>query len=64
MRLISIEQVTYAGDVAHCVNTNSLKVFGRAFVPTFRPPAKYTGMYNWYLASLHFWFKVSVNLLS
>ncbi|XP_033990646.1 uncharacterized protein LOC117486326 [Trematomus bernacchii] len=38
--------LTYAGDVAHCVNTNSLKVFGRAFVPTFRPPAKYNGMYN------------------
>lgn len=38
--------LTYAGDVAHCVNTNSLKVFGRAFVPTFRPPAKYTGMYH------------------
>ncbi|XP_056277468.1 uncharacterized protein LOC130198340 [Pseudoliparis swirei] len=35
--------LTYAGDVTHCVNTNTLKVFGRAFVPTFRPPSKYTG---------------------
>ncbi|XP_067093089.1 uncharacterized protein [Osmerus mordax] len=35
--------LTYSGGVAHCVNTNSLKVFGRAFVPTFTPPAKYTG---------------------
>lgn len=37
--------LTYSGDVAQSVNTNSLKVFGRALVPTFRPPAKYTGMY-------------------
>ncbi|CAM4694819.1 unnamed protein product [Leuciscus chuanchicus] len=29
--------------MAHCFNTNSLKVFGQAFVPTFRAPAKYTG---------------------
>lgn len=38
--------LTYAGDLAHCVNTTSLKVFGRAFFPTFRPPSKYTGMLN------------------
>ncbi|RXN22060.1 hypothetical protein ROHU_036759 [Labeo rohita] len=35
--------LTYSGDMAHCVNTSSLKVFGRPFVPTFRPPARYTG---------------------
>ncbi|XP_056312322.1 uncharacterized protein LOC130223503 [Danio aesculapii] len=35
--------LTYSGDMAHSVNTNSLKVFGRAFIPTFRPPAQYTG---------------------
>lgn len=38
--------LTCSGDLANCVNTNSLKVFGWAFVPTFRPPAKYTGMSN------------------
>ena len=36
--------LTYAGDVCHSVNTNSLKVFGEALVPTFRPPARYTGI--------------------
>ncbi|TDG99988.1 hypothetical protein EPR50_G00200470 [Perca flavescens] len=36
--------LTYSGDVTQCVNTSSLKVFGRAFVPNFRPPSKYTGM--------------------
>ncbi|XP_036419498.1 uncharacterized protein LOC118803096 [Colossoma macropomum] len=35
--------MTYAGDVLHCVNTNSLKVFGRKYVSSFQPPAKYTG---------------------
>ncbi|XP_030295203.1 uncharacterized protein LOC115595183 [Sparus aurata] len=35
--------LTYARDVAHCVNTNCLKLFGRALVPNVRPPAKYTG---------------------
>ncbi|CAM4560459.1 unnamed protein product [Leuciscus chuanchicus] len=35
--------LTYAGDVVHCLNTNSLKVIGRKYVPTFQPPAKYTG---------------------
>ncbi|CAM4652090.1 unnamed protein product [Leuciscus chuanchicus] len=34
--------LTYAGDVVHCLNTNSLKVIGRKYVPTFQPPAKYT----------------------
>lgn len=37
--------LTYSGDMVHCVNINSMKVFGRAFEPTFRPPAKYTGMF-------------------
>ena len=36
--------MTYAGDVLHCVNTNSLKEdFGRKYVSSFQPPAKYTG---------------------
>ncbi|XP_038588681.1 uncharacterized protein LOC119913343 isoform X2 [Micropterus salmoides] len=35
--------LTYAGDVVQCVNTNSLKVFGRVLVPNFRPSARYTG---------------------
>ncbi|KAF1384383.1 hypothetical protein PFLUV_G00118420 [Perca fluviatilis] len=35
--------LTYSGDVTQCVNSSSLKVFGRAFVPNFRPPSKYTG---------------------
>ncbi|XP_058627811.1 uncharacterized protein LOC131538036 [Onychostoma macrolepis] len=35
--------LTDSGDMAHCVNTNSLTVFGRPFVPTFRPPGRYTG---------------------
>lgn len=43
--------LTYSGDMAHCVNTNSLKVFGRPFVPTFRPPAEYTGMSSPYLVT-------------
>ncbi|KAL0150590.1 hypothetical protein M9458_054183 [Cirrhinus mrigala] len=38
-----VSLLTYSGDMAHCVNTSSLKVFGRPFVPTFRPPARYTG---------------------
>lgn len=43
--------LTYSGDMAHCVNTNSLKVFGRPFVPSFRPPTKYTGTSYPYLAA-------------
>ncbi|CAL8271039.1 unnamed protein product [Merluccius merluccius] len=39
----SLLTYTYSGDVTQCVNTNSFKVLGRAFVPTFRPPSKYTG---------------------
>ncbi|MCI4379009.1 hypothetical protein PGIGA_G00222900 [Pangasianodon gigas] len=35
--------ITYAGEVVHCINTNSLKVFGRKYIPSFRPPSKYTG---------------------
>ncbi|KAB5528391.1 hypothetical protein PHYPO_G00139690 [Pangasianodon hypophthalmus] len=35
--------LTYAGEVVHCINTNSLKVFGRKYIPSFRPPSKYTG---------------------
>ncbi|KAK3545342.1 hypothetical protein QTP70_004066 [Hemibagrus guttatus] len=31
------------GEIVHCLNTNSLKVFGRKFIPSFQPPAKYTG---------------------
>lgn len=35
--------LTYAGDVLESVNSNSLKVFGRKYVPSFIPPRKYTG---------------------
>ncbi|MCI4379004.1 hypothetical protein PGIGA_G00222790 [Pangasianodon gigas] len=34
--------LTYAGEVVHCINTNSLKVFGRKYIPSFWPPLKYT----------------------
>ncbi|XP_058251159.1 uncharacterized protein LOC131356260 [Hemibagrus wyckioides] len=33
----------YTGEMVHYVNTNSLKVFGRKYFPSFQPPAKYTG---------------------
>ncbi|XP_062340820.1 uncharacterized protein LOC134039087 [Osmerus eperlanus] len=35
--------LTYSGDVLESVNSNSLKVFGRKYVPSFIPPRKYTG---------------------
>ncbi|KAJ8382141.1 hypothetical protein SKAU_G00029200 [Synaphobranchus kaupii] len=35
--------LSYSGDLVQCVNTHSTKVFGRTFVPSFRPPAQYTG---------------------
>ncbi|XP_019907863.3 uncharacterized protein LOC109616471 [Esox lucius] len=35
--------LSYAGDVVQCVNENSMKVFGRKYVSSFRPPTKYTG---------------------
>ncbi|CAL8237725.1 unnamed protein product, partial [Lota lota] len=35
--------VSYSGDLVQCVNTYYSKVFGRKYVPSFRPPAKYTG---------------------
>ncbi|XP_042560785.1 uncharacterized protein LOC122130196 isoform X3 [Clupea harengus] len=35
--------MTYSGDLVQCVNTNCLKVTGRPFLPSFRPPSKYTG---------------------
>ncbi|KAB5574970.1 hypothetical protein PHYPO_G00215240 [Pangasianodon hypophthalmus] len=35
--------LTYAGEVVHCINTNSLKVFGRKYIPSFQAPSKYTG---------------------
>ncbi|KAK0131748.1 hypothetical protein N1851_033466 [Merluccius polli] len=36
--------LSYSGDLGvQCVNTYGSKVFGRNYVPSFRPPAKYTG---------------------
>ncbi|XP_072219001.1 uncharacterized protein [Leuresthes tenuis] len=35
--------LSYSGDLVHCVNTLSVKVFGRHLVPSFQPPAVYTG---------------------
>lgn len=35
--------LTYAGKVVQSINTNSLKVFREKLVPTFQPPAQYTG---------------------
>ncbi|CAL8310590.1 unnamed protein product [Gadus morhua 'NCC'] len=35
--------LSYSGDLVQCVNTHGSKVFGRKYVPSFRPPAKYTG---------------------
>ncbi|XP_067281054.1 uncharacterized protein [Pseudorasbora parva] len=35
--------LTYAGQVVQSINTNSLNVFGEKLVPTFQPPAQYTG---------------------
>ncbi|XP_034546212.1 proline-rich protein 36-like [Notolabrus celidotus] len=35
--------LTYGGDIINSINTNSLKVFGRRYVASFQPPAKYTG---------------------
>ncbi|XP_060927146.1 uncharacterized protein LOC133001557 [Limanda limanda] len=32
-----------SGELPHCVNTNSVKVQGRKVVPSFQPPAVYTG---------------------
>ena len=36
-------QLSYLGDLVHCVNTHSVKVLGRKLVPSFQPPAVYTG---------------------
>ncbi|XP_047191158.1 uncharacterized protein LOC124850755 [Scophthalmus maximus] len=35
--------LTYSGDLVQCVNTHSVKVLGRKLVPSFQPPAVYTG---------------------
>ncbi|XP_068594396.1 uncharacterized protein [Cebidichthys violaceus] len=35
--------LTYSGDVTQSINNNALKLFGQAFVPTFRAPSQYTG---------------------
>ncbi|CAL8240335.1 unnamed protein product [Merluccius merluccius] len=35
--------LSYSGDLVHCVNTYSVKVLGRKLVPSFQPPAVYTG---------------------
>ncbi|CAB1460701.1 unnamed protein product [Pleuronectes platessa] len=35
--------LSYSGDLVHCANTMSLKVLGRKSVPSFQPPAVYTG---------------------
>ncbi|TKS65405.1 hypothetical protein D9C73_027938 [Collichthys lucidus] len=35
--------LSYSGDLVHCVNALSVKVFGRHIVPSFQPPAVYTG---------------------
>ncbi|CAB1441372.1 unnamed protein product [Pleuronectes platessa] len=35
--------LSYSGDLVHCANTMSLKVLGRKVVPSFQPPAVYTG---------------------
>ncbi|KAK0135333.1 hypothetical protein N1851_028826 [Merluccius polli] len=35
--------LSYSGDLVQCVNTHGSKVFGRKYVPSFRPPTKYTG---------------------
>ncbi|CAM4567614.1 unnamed protein product [Leuciscus chuanchicus] len=34
---------SYTGELVHCVNSNYEKLFGRKVVPTFCPPASYTG---------------------
>ncbi|XP_052429310.1 uncharacterized protein LOC127970861 [Carassius gibelio] len=34
---------SYTGELVHCVNSNYEKLFGRKVVPTFCPPARYTG---------------------
>ncbi|KAI3352043.1 hypothetical protein L3Q82_020858, partial [Scortum barcoo] len=34
---------SYSGDLVQSVNTNSLKVLGRKYVPSFHPPLQYTG---------------------
>ncbi|XP_062255655.1 uncharacterized protein LOC133965223 [Platichthys flesus] len=35
--------LSYSGDLVHCANTMCLKVLGRKAVPSFQPPAVYTG---------------------
>ncbi|XP_077076087.1 uncharacterized protein LOC143728992 [Siphateles boraxobius] len=35
--------LSYSGDIVHCVNNYSVKVLGRKLVPSFQPPAVYTG---------------------
>ncbi|RXN08810.1 hypothetical protein ROHU_011351 [Labeo rohita] len=35
--------LSYSGDLVHCVNNLSVKVLGRKLVPSFQPPAVYTG---------------------
>lgn len=46
--------LTYSGDLAHCVNTNNLVVFGLAFVPNLRPPASSLVCESDYIIFLHF----------
>ncbi|RXN37609.1 hypothetical protein ROHU_001892 [Labeo rohita] len=35
--------LSYSADLVHCVNNLSVKVLGRKLVPSFQPPAVYTG---------------------
>ncbi|XP_023272892.1 uncharacterized protein LOC111663071 [Seriola lalandi dorsalis] len=35
--------LSYSGDLVHCVNAHSVRVLGRELVPSFQPPAVYTG---------------------
>jgi len=36
---------TYSGELVHSVNKDYEKVFGRKLIPSFTPPAKYTGIH-------------------
>ncbi|KAJ8342267.1 hypothetical protein SKAU_G00321950 [Synaphobranchus kaupii] len=38
--------LSYSRDLVQCVNMHSTKVFGRMFVPSFRPPAQYTASWQ------------------
>ncbi|MEQ2196210.1 hypothetical protein XENOCAPTIV_026610, partial [Xenoophorus captivus] len=35
---------SYSGELVHSVNTDYERVFGKKLVPSFTPPAKYTGI--------------------